>query len=58
MLVAGVWTALPVREAAGLVVALMLGAIAMHLKVSDPLMKSLPAVLVLAMSAAIVTLRS
>jgi hypothetical protein len=36
----------------------MIGAIAMHVKVSDPLMKSLPAVLMLAMSAAIVALRS
>jgi hypothetical protein len=58
VLLAGVWMALPVREAAALVAALMIGAIAMHVKVSDPLMKSLPAVLMLAMSAAIVALRS
>lgn len=58
VLLAGVWMALPVREAAVLVAALMLGAIAMHVKVSDPLMKSLPAVLMLVMSAAIVVLRS
>ncbi len=57
VLLAGVWIALPVRAAAGLVAALMLGAIAMHLKVSDPLMKLLPAALMLAMSAAIVVLR-
>jgi len=57
VLIAGVWMALPVREAAGLVVALMVGALAMHLKVGDPLMKSLPAALMLAMSAAIVALR-
>ncbi|NQW05566.1 MAG: DoxX family protein [Acidobacteria bacterium] len=57
VLLAGVWMALPVREAAGLVAALMIGAIAMHIKVGDPVMKSLPAALMLAMSAAIVALR-
>jgi hypothetical protein len=35
----------------------MIGAIAMHVKVGDPLMKSIPAALMLAMSAAIVALR-
>ena len=57
VLIAGVWMALPVRAAAGLVAMLMLGAVAMHLKVSDPLRKAIPAALVLAMSAAIVALR-
>ncbi len=58
ILLAGVWMAtLPVREAAGLVAALMLGAIVMHLKVGDPVVKSLPAAAMLAMSAAIIALR-
>lgn len=57
ILIAGVWMALPVRAAAGLVAALMVGALAMHLKVGDALIKSLPAALMLAMSAAIVALR-
>lgn len=57
VLLAGVWMALPVREAAGLIAVLMLGAIVMHIKVGDPVMKSLPAALMLAMSAAIVALR-
>lgn len=57
ILIAGVWMLLPVRAAAGLVAALMVGALAMHFKVGDPLMKSLPAALMLAMSAAIVALR-
>ena len=57
VLIAGVWIALPVRAAAGLVGALMIGAVAMHLKVGDPLMKSLPAALMLALSTAIVALR-
>jgi DoxX-like family len=57
VLIAGVWFPLPVREAAGLVAVLMIGAIAMHVKVGDPAMKSLPAALMLAMTAAIVALR-
>jgi hypothetical protein len=57
VLIAGVWMALPVQAAAGLVAVLMLGAVAMHFKVGDPLVKSLPAVLMFAMSAAIVALR-
>ena len=35
----------------------MMGAIAMHVKVGDPVMKSLPAAVMLAMTAAIVALR-
>ena len=57
VLIAGVWMALPVRAAAGLVAALMIGAVAMHVKVRDPAMKLLPAALMLAMSLAIVALR-
>ncbi|MBM3807125.1 MAG: DoxX family protein [Acidimicrobiia bacterium] len=57
ILIAGVWFALPVREAAGVVAALMIGAIAVHLKVGDPLVKSLPAALMLAMSVTIAVLR-
>jgi hypothetical protein len=38
------------------VVLLMLGALAMHLKVKDPPLKSLPAFLMLAMSAALLIL--
>lgn len=62
VLIAGIWmtgdgSALIVRIAAGTVAALMVGAIAMHLKVGDPALKSLPAVLMLVMSALIVALR-
>ena len=57
VLMAGVWMTLPVRAAASLVAALMIGAVAMHLKVGDPLTKSLPAALMFALSAAIVALR-
>ncbi|NNK64979.1 MAG: DoxX family protein [Gemmatimonadetes bacterium] len=56
VLVAGVWTPLPVDVAAGIVAALMAGAVAMHIKVSDPMMKSAPAALMLAMCLAIIGL--
>ena len=45
------------REAAGLVAALMSGAVAMHLNVGNPLRKAIPAALMLAPGAAIVALR-
>jgi hypothetical protein len=57
ILLAGLWMAAPVRPAAMVVLALMVGAIAMHVKVGDPLIKSVPAVLMLAMSTGIVMLR-
>lgn len=57
LLIAGLWLSLPVQVAAGLVAALMVGALAMHVRVGDPPMKSLPAALMLAMSVAIVALR-
>ena len=56
VLIAGVWIDAPVRAAAGIVAALMLGALAMHLKVGDPAKRSLPAALVLAMCAGILSL--
>jgi hypothetical protein len=56
VLIVGVWVPLPVREAAGLVAALMVGAIAMHLKVRDPLVRALPATAMLSLCAAIVAL--
>ena len=56
ILIAGVWIPLPVRIAAGVVAVLMVGALAMHLKVRDPLLKSLPAALMLVMCLAIVIL--
>lgn len=56
ILVAGLWLDLPVRTAAGVVAALMVGALAMHAKVGDPLKRSVPAALMLVMSGAIVLL--
>lgn len=55
-LIAGLWLPALVRPAAAVVVVLMLGAVAMHVKVSDPWKKALPAFLVLVMSTAILLL--
>ena len=56
VLIAGVWLDLPVQVAAAVVAALMVGAIAMHVKVGDPAKRALPATAMLAMSGAIVLL--
>jgi DoxX-like family len=57
LLIIGLWVPEVVPIAAGVVVGLMVGALLMHAKVKDPLMKSLPAFLMLLMSVAIVLLR-
>ncbi|MEQ8763644.1 MAG: DoxX family protein [Planctomycetota bacterium] len=56
LLVMGLWVPEVVLPAAGLVIALMLGAVSMHLKVNDPAVKSLPATLMLLMAVAIFVL--
>ncbi len=56
VLVAGLWFDLPVRAAAGTVALLMVGALVMHMKVSDPPKRSVPAALMLLMSVGIVLL--
>jgi hypothetical protein len=56
VLIAGVWVSLPVTIAAGVVAVLMLGAIAMHVKVGDAPKKAAPAATMLLLSAAIVLL--
>lgn len=53
MLVAGIWIPSLVAPAAGVVIGLMAGALGMHLKVGDPGIKSVPALLMLAMSASV-----
>lgn len=55
-LLAGIWYRPVVLPAAALVVVLMLGALAMHFKVKDPPMKSLPAFLMLLMSLTLLAL--
>lgn len=49
-LLAGLWLPALVFPAAALVCVLMVGALAMHMKISDPLSKSLPALAMLAMA--------
>ena len=56
-LIVGVWVPGLVFPAAGVVAVLMLGAILMHLKVKDPWTKSVPAFMMLVMSAALLLLR-
>jgi hypothetical protein len=56
-LIVGLWVPELVLPAAGLVVALMLGALAMHRKVDDPLIKYRPAFTVFLMSATVVVLQ-
>ena len=52
-LIAGLWLRFLVFPAALLIALLMLGALAMHLKIRDPLKKSVPALVMLALTAAI-----
>jgi hypothetical protein len=56
VLIAGVWVTLPVQLAAAVVAALMVGALAMHVKVGDPVKKAVPAGTMLVLSSAIVLL--
>jgi uncharacterized membrane protein YphA (DoxX/SURF4 family) len=48
-LIAGIWVPVLVRPAALVVSTLMVGALAMHVKVKDPVRRSLPALAVLVM---------
>lgn len=57
-LIAGLWVPALVLPAAALVVVLMLGALAMHVKVGDPPIKSLPALLMLIMSAVLIAIHA
>ena len=56
LLIAGLWLDALVLPAAAVIVLLMIGALVMHAKVKDHLMKSLPAFLMLVMSAALCVL--
>ena len=53
LLIAGLWVGEVVIPAASVVAVLMVGALAMHAKVGDPPMKSLPALLMLLMGTTI-----
>lgn len=56
ILIVGVRVDLPVSIAAGVVAALMVGALLMHLKVRDPIKRAAPATVMLVMCSAIVAL--
>lgn len=53
-LIAGIWYPALVRPAALVILVLMLGALSMHFKVRDPLMKYAPAAAMLALAVVIV----
>jgi hypothetical protein len=57
LLIVGIWVPEVIKPAAGTVAVLMVGALAMHAKVKDPLTKFLPALLMLLMAVAIVLLQ-
>lgn len=57
LLIIGIWVPSVVVPAALVVAALMVGALAMHVKVKDPITKSVPAFLLLAVVVGIVLLR-
>jgi len=55
-LLIGIWVPTLVQPAASLVAVLMVGAVSMHVKVSDPIVKSVPALAMLALCAAMMWL--
>ena len=57
VLIAGVWFRLPVALAAAVVAVLMVGALAMHMKVKDPVVKTVPAVVMLVLCVALLIVR-
>lgn len=56
LLIVGFWVPVVVRPASALLVLLMIGALSMHIKVKDPIMKSLPALGMLALSTIVLIL--
>ena len=56
LLIAGIWLPQLVLPVSSLVSSLMVGAILMHLKIRDPLIKSLPALLMLIIGLSIILL--
>lgn len=56
LLVIGIWVPVVTKPAAGILAILMLGAIFMHIKVKDPIKKSLPALCMFILSALVALL--
>lgn len=57
ILLAGLWMNAPVSLAAAVVAALMVGALAMHTRVKDPLVKSVPAAVMLVLCTTLLIIR-
>ena len=57
-MIAGIWLQPLIAPSAALLVLLMLGAFSMHIKVKDPLAKSIPSVLMLGMAVTVLLLAS
>ena len=55
-LLVGIWQPVLVLPAASLLILLMIGAVSMHLKVRDPFVKAVPALLMLGMAVTIAVL--
>ncbi len=56
LMIIGLWVPVVVRPASALLVLLMIGAVSMHIKVKDPLQKSLPALGMLTLSTIVLVL--
>ncbi len=56
LLLVGIWLPVVTRPAAIGIAALMLGAVSMHMKVRDPMKKSLPALTLLGLSCIVIFL--
>jgi uncharacterized membrane protein YphA (DoxX/SURF4 family) len=54
LLVAGIWLGFLAKPAAAATAVLMVGAVAMHIKVKDPFVRSLPALAILALALIVV----
>lgn len=58
LLLAGLWVPALTLPAAGIITALMVGALVMHIKVKDPIVKSVPALTMLGLALSVVLLQS
>jgi len=54
LLIAGIWLPAVTKPAVGVAAVVMAGAVAMHVKVKDPMMRSLPALALLVLSLVVI----
>jgi hypothetical protein len=55
LLIVGIWIPAVVAPAASVICLLMIGAIAMHVKIKDPILKSVPAIAMLGLNLALLS---